>query len=56
MGKSLLPVFYHLQWEIAVVVSSTILLMMDQFQKLKARGFSCAFLGSAQHMKEIEEV
>ena len=29
--------------------------MMDQVQKLKARGISCAFLGSAQNNKEIEE-
>ena len=55
-GKSLcyqFPAIYS--GKVADVVSPTISLMMDQVQKLKARGISCAFLGSAQNNKEIEE-
>ena len=55
-GKSLcyqFPAIYT--GKVAIVVSPTISLMMDQVQKLKQRGISCVFLGSAQHNKEIEE-
>lgn len=39
----------------AIVISPTISLIIDQVKKLTESGIPCAFLGSAQHNKEIDE-
>lgn len=39
----------------AIIISPTISLMIDQVKKLTEKGILCAFLGSAQHNKEIDE-
>ena len=55
-GKSLcyqFPAVYS--GKIAIIISPTISLMIDQVKKLKERGIPCTFLGSAQHNKELNE-
>ena len=51
-GKSLcyqFPAIYT--GKLAIVVSPTISLMMDQVKKLMEKGLPCTFVGSAQHNK-----
>ena len=55
-GKSLcyqFPAIYT--GKMAIIISPTISLMIDQVKKLTEKGIPCAFLGSAQHNKEIDE-